>query len=240
VRNRSVTVDHLAAEAGLDIEELLIRSWDAGFDDIDDPGYVLRADEANRLRRLLGLPSPMQISRPQYWQQALGMDEASIRELLAKAGLRMSPAARTLPKGAVRVLKQHARGVRLLETPPVAPVPAVLEDASPAAQFEWKTVGNVEAQQFLSAEQVEGIHWTLVKDLAGDVDPIDPAGVRSADLLESAVHRQHTSLGRPREVSDRRDGRGGPASLWFLTTPSITGTSELRSFRCLCRLMRMD
>jgi death-on-curing family protein len=196
VRNRSVTVENLAAEAGLDVEELLIRSWDAGFEEIDDPGYVLRADEANRLRKLLGLPSPLQISRPQYWQQALGMDEASVRELLANAGLRMTPTARTLPKGAVRILKQHARGVRLLETPPVvAPEPAVLEKVVPPVEFEWKTVGNVEAQRFLSAEQVESIHWTLAKDLAGDADPIDPAGVRSANLLESAVHRQHTSLG---------------------------------------------
>jgi death-on-curing family protein len=196
VRSRSsISVQDLAVEAGLDVDELLIRSWDAGFDQIDDPSYVLRADDAIRLRRMLGLPSSMQISRPHYWQQAVGIDEAAIRELLAKAGLTMSPAARTLPKGGVRVMKQYARGVRLLDTPPVAPVPDVVQKADPKTEFEWRNVGNIEAQHFLSAEQVERIHWALAEDFARDADPIVPAGVRSADLLESAVHRQHTSLG---------------------------------------------
>jgi death-on-curing family protein len=195
MRNRSISVEDLAEEAGLDVEELLIRTWDAGFEEIDDPAFMLRAEAANRLRKTLGLPSSHQISRPQYWQQALGIDEAGIRELMAKAGLSMSPVARTLPRGGVRVLKQYARGVRLLDTPPVAPVPNGVENAVPLADFEWKTVGNIEAQRFLSAEQVEGIHRTLVEDFARDADPIVPAGVRSADLLESAVHRQHTSLG---------------------------------------------
>jgi hypothetical protein len=129
VRNRSVTIENLAAEAGLDVEELLIRSWDAGFEEIDDPGYVLRADEANRLRKLLGLPSPLQISRPQYWQQALGMDEASLRELLANAGLRMTPTARTLPKGAVRIQasgrKTGVAGTHQLSMHPFSPTGTV-------------------------------------------------------------------------------------------------------------------
>jgi hypothetical protein len=152
MRNRGITVGRLAAEAGLDVEELLIRLWDVGFEEIDDLSQFLRAADANRVRRLLGLPSSLRISRPQYWQQAFEVDEATIRELLARAGLTMNPAASTLPKGAVRVLKQHARGTRLLDTPPVVPVLTVAEEAPTPPEFEWQTIGNTPAQRFLSAE----------------------------------------------------------------------------------------
>jgi death-on-curing family protein len=146
------------------------------------------------VRRLLGLPSSSQISRPQYWQKALDIDEVGISELLAQAGLTMNRSASTLPEGAVRVLKQYARGVRLLDTPPVVPVAAVSDKSPTPPAFEWKSVGHAQAQRFLSAEQVEGIHWTLAGDLEHDADPIVPAGVMSSDLLKSAVHRQHTSF----------------------------------------------
>jgi len=46
----------------------------------------------------------------------------------------------------------------------------------------------------LSCEDVVAIHEALVADFAGSGDPISPPGVRSVDLLESAVWRQHTSL----------------------------------------------
>jgi death-on-curing protein len=47
----------------------------------------------------------------------------------------------------------------------------------------------------LSAEDVLFIHEILVRDFAMDGDPIDPPGVKSIALLESAVGRQHTAIG---------------------------------------------
>ena len=47
----------------------------------------------------------------------------------------------------------------------------------------------------LSKEDVIQIHQKLVEDFAGSVDPIDPPGIRSDALLESAVGRQHVALG---------------------------------------------
>jgi death-on-curing protein len=47
----------------------------------------------------------------------------------------------------------------------------------------------------LSVEEVLKIHEILVHDFADTLDPIAPPGVRSSALLESAVGRQHTSLG---------------------------------------------
>jgi death-on-curing family protein len=47
----------------------------------------------------------------------------------------------------------------------------------------------------LSVEEVLQIHDILVEDFAGSPDPIYPPGVKSLDLLSSAVSRQFTSLG---------------------------------------------
>src|SRR6266849_8315843 len=49
--------------------------------------------------------------------------------------------------------------------------------------------------RILSADDVLTIHDILVRDFAASADPISPSGVRSRDLLESAVGRQETSLG---------------------------------------------
>ena len=59
-------------------------------------------------------------------------------------------------------------------------------------------VGPPRANDFvaLTPPVVELIHWTLVKDYANGVDPIDPPGVRDTGLLESALSRPETSLGR--------------------------------------------
>lgn len=46
----------------------------------------------------------------------------------------------------------------------------------------------------LSCEDVIAIHEALIADFAATGDPIAPAGVRSMDLLQSALSRQHTAL----------------------------------------------
>ena len=48
----------------------------------------------------------------------------------------------------------------------------------------------------LSVEEVLRIHEILVEDFMASNDPISPAGVRSEQLLESAVSRQWTGLGQ--------------------------------------------
>ena len=57
-------------------------------------------------------------------------------------------------------------------------------------------VGHIQDElSYLTADEVEQIHWHLVRDFSRSRDPIEPPGVRSKNLLESALHRVHTSLG---------------------------------------------
>lgn len=54
----------------------------------------------------------------------------------------------------------------------------------------------------LSADDVVFIHDRLCDDFAQTADPIDPPGVRSTGLLESAVNRQHSGYGEMMKYHD--------------------------------------
>jgi len=56
--------------------------------------------------------------------------------------------------------------------------------------------------QTLSIEEILLIHEILVRDFAITRDPIDPPGVKSMALLESAIGRQHTCIGRSMKYPD--------------------------------------
>jgi prophage maintenance system killer protein len=190
---RSQSVTELAQEAGLDPEELLIRLWDLGIDVPEDLNRRLSASQTTQARNAVGLPSPNEIRRPPYWQEALGISHPELYELLRQAGISADPKARTLPKGSVKILKRAARRRTLLSTPPTEPRHTAQSDGP--SPFTWEPVGHIPARAFLDAEQVERIHLQLAKDFIGDIDPIIPSGVRDQGLLESAVSRQHTSSG---------------------------------------------
>lgn len=68
---------------------------------------------------------------------------------------------------------------------------------SPLSRLRMLPTGGYEKMelQTIEAEDVLAIHEILVSDFAASNDPISPAGVRSVDLLQSAVSRQHTSFG---------------------------------------------
>ena len=67
---------------------------------------------------------------------------------------------------------------------------------APSKEDRREIVGHrSEVMAYLTARDVEQIHQVLVSEFKKSRDPIDPPGVRSNDLLESAVFRAHTSLG---------------------------------------------
>lgn len=189
---RVLSIAELAKRSGMDPEAVLLSVWEAGLDHYRDPRDRVRRRDIDIALRAVGLPTGRDLTDPIYWMDRFGLEEEPFRELLRDLGTPMNRAARTLPKGAVAKLRRYSmRGVTGEEVAVVPEAPQV-----PVGEaFEWKTVGNRRDVRVLSEAEVEGIHWELVRDFAADKDPIDPPGVRSADLLASAVFRQHTSLG---------------------------------------------
>jgi death-on-curing family protein len=65
-----------------------------------------------------------------------------------------------------------------------------------ARRTDIPIIGNRQPLSYLSYNEVEKIHWFLVEDFIKSRDPIDPPGIRDTHLLNSALTRCQTSLGR--------------------------------------------
>jgi len=189
---RVMTIAELAKAAELDTDEALIHLWEAGLDRYQEPKDRLRRRDVDVALRAVGMPTGKDLTGPSYWMKQLKLNEEAFRQLLLELGTPMARGARTLPKGAVVKLRRYANAEA-----PTSPkeIREAREAETIAEPFEWRTVGHQREVRLLTEEEVEAIHWELVRDFAQDADPIDPPGVRTSDLLASAVFRQHTSLG---------------------------------------------
>jgi death-on-curing family protein len=191
-RNRA-TVQHLAGEASSDVDEALIALWDEGFDYVTGPNDLIRRGDVNRARRLLGLATRRELASPDHWKKLLGQNDEEFTNLLEDLGIRRLPVGGRLPKKAIHRLKTELRERGL------SPTPEEALDSQPRTEpayppFKWEIIGHERELQFLSMDQVRSIHFALVEDFRTHSDPIDPAGVRSEDLLASAVHRPQTAI----------------------------------------------
>lgn len=188
------TVSQLAAEAGLDLDEALITLWDAGFSDVNGPGDRLQRGEANRARRCLGLATRRELSSADYWAAVLSTDADALFQLLLTLGVPQPFQGGRLTKKAIVRLQAEARSRGKAPTSEEVPEgPYVLQEQH-LAPFAWTRVGHERDIRFLTAEEVERVHCAIVEDFARDPDPIAPSGVRSKNLLASAVHRPSTVL----------------------------------------------
>jgi death on curing protein len=60
----------------------------------------------------------------------------------------------------------------------------------------------IDLPAMLGCDEVERIHFILCDDFADELDPIAPSGVKSPDLLASAVSRQQVGLGNTLKYPD--------------------------------------
>jgi prophage maintenance system killer protein len=90
----------------------------------------------------------------------------------------------TAHKAARAVIRELLGGPALVR-PRVGPPAVVIEPARRSSKLH----------RTLSVDEVLFIHQRLCEDFAATSDPIDPPGVKSASLLESAVNRQESGIG---------------------------------------------
>lgn len=143
-----------------------------------------------------------------------GMDpELALLMLAESAKLNMSKASAVIPKNKIAIaevvlglaakVKEKKRLVEPNNEPqqptviPKAPPKKVLVVAPIPARVDGvPLIGRRVEIEYLNLETVENIHWFLVKEFQKTRDPIDPPGVRDKNLLNSALTRYKTSLGR--------------------------------------------
>lgn len=190
-----ITVLNLAREAGLDLDEVLVLLWDAGFSYVRGPTDSLAAGAASRARRAVGLATRRDMESPEFWQRRLGVDEAGLIRLLVQLGVDDYQAGQRLPKRTLgRLRGEDAARVKIARTEQ-----ARAESATRAPPFMWKSVGRHRDCKTLTPADVLRIHEALVQDFATSPDPIVPSGVKSEPLLASACHRPLTSNGSERK-----------------------------------------
>jgi death-on-curing family protein len=190
---KKVTVGKLAQEASLDLDEVLLILWDNGFDYVNSAGDALARGEANRARRSLGLATRRELASLAYWSRRLKKSQQDILAFLSDQGIPRPLEGNRLTKKAIRLLSVEAR---------LAQLPAIIQgavpkdgSATPSEELKWDVVGHVRPLRYLSSSEIVQIHEALADDFASGSDPIQPPGVKSQALLESAAGRPQTSLG---------------------------------------------
>lgn len=191
-KRRTWTVQGLAHASGLEPEVTLVALWAEGIEYVDEPSSRVRLDDTLRAERAVGIGGS-RARLVSYWEVELGLGRDAISAYLAEEGFTLHPRARTLPKGAIKRLgryqQAHARGI-------------VVAEPKPLEKLEWRQIGHSAVAEHLEFSEVEQIHWALERDFAAAEDPISPAGIRSADLLSSAIERPQTSfMGEPKYLT---------------------------------------
>jgi death-on-curing family protein len=204
---KSRTVKQLAQEAGVDADEVLVTLWDLNINNVLGPNDRVRRRQVDIARRALGVATRDAIRSLGYWRMVLGITPSELADLLEESGFPVSPQAQRVPQGAVSKLKVEVRrrgidpltgriGRPRLAVRDTQDAPAVADKVPQQAEvFVWRAPGHERDLRFVSVEEVEAIHFDLVQDFAASDDPMKPPGIRSKDLLASAVFRPHTSIG---------------------------------------------
>lgn len=183
---RLQTLSSICDEHELDLDESLVALWDAGFEEIDDPGSRIPPKSLRQVLSVLEVENPKDLARVDYWMDRLAMTRDELAAELSELGVPLGPRVRKLPKGAQRRLRRkhmHQRPAADAETIPAAP------------PLEWPLVDTPDQLTYLAEDDLLAIHAALVEDFKDSDDPVDPPGVRSHHLIGSTVSRQMTAHG---------------------------------------------
>ncbi len=192
----SLTVGSLAAKARVDTEQALVALWGEGLEYVDAPNSVVERRDMRAAERALGLPGAQQ-RKVSYWLREYGLERNELADLLEVLGFTLKSGTITMPRGSIRRLNSYLESTTDNMARSLEQRREVLKvDSRPvAAPFEWTAKGTARERRLLTTEEIRGIHEELERDFAEAEDPISPPGVRSVQLLESAVSRPGTSLG---------------------------------------------
>lgn len=185
-RKRS-TVAQLAQEAALEVDDALLALWDAGFEKLTKASDQLHTQEVNRARRVLGVATRRELDTPEHWQTQFGISKERLDVALKSLGVDKPYDGSRLSKKALNRLRAELRASSGTAAAVPLPVRTILPD--------WPIVGHECQLRLLSHGEILRIHEALVEDFRRAEDPIEPTGVRSDDLLASAVTRPATGIG---------------------------------------------
>lgn len=139
--------------------------------------------------------------------------ETALKFLAEKAGLKFKTDKAVIPKNRIReaqvalgispvdILSKKDKDSKEIEKPdekallPKVTIKTKLKNRALKSKVKLPIIGHVRDMEYLNWDTVEKIHYVLVVDFQRSRDPISPPGVKSKNLLYSAMTRFKTSLG---------------------------------------------
>lgn len=206
-----ISVQQLAKESNIDPIEVFFKLSEAGIKLNNERGKVPKS-KLTRARNILNLtskPIAKDSSLISTLSEKSGLSESEIRTKLIDSDVFLKKQLTRIPKN-VLTKTETVLGLRKptkrrqqkpKETEVTQTVPTKKQKAKKdkklvkRKKFNWKIVGPEQEMSYLTATDVEEIHWIIVKDFDSSKDPVDPPGIKSHNMLESAVFRPKTSLG---------------------------------------------
>ena len=189
----------------------VLESLNATNIDVAHEDHTIPRSRVTEARRELGLsPQVQDVRAISFLALRSGLSEERVRARLVDVGVLAKRRLKRVTSGRMRSAEE-ALGLR--QAGPVREEPVVARlgaDAPSPTEVAKKkrvrlarrsrtqrstVIGKEQVLEYLTAGDINQIHWILVKDFRRSKDPIDPPGVRSPQLLESAAHRPRTALG---------------------------------------------
>ncbi len=177
-------VTDLAKTAGLQIDDVLLELWNVGIEELLDGQSVIPKEKLNLARSTLGFRNVKQEQTITYWLNLTDSSFSEFKVLIEELGFEISESARRLPKNSLRKLRLKYQASSVQET-----IPPPSEDIRKHEPFTMPTIGTPRHIAFLSEDAVEEIHTILTIEFRHSNDPVFPVGVKSRNLLSSAVNR---------------------------------------------------
>jgi death-on-curing family protein len=187
------TVIHIANEYNCEVDEVLIKLWDLGFDEINGPKDIIKGKLYNKVRKALNLPTKRDFINPEFWKNKLNMNDEELHSFLLEKNIIKSRNSRTIPRRAIKKLKAELCKI-IKEYPQIFYTTEGREiPHKEIPKLNWRIIGHEKDIRYLTTEEVKNIHFELVKDFDSKDDPIIPSGISDKRLLNSALFRPHTS-----------------------------------------------
>ncbi len=165
---------------------------------ITSPTQIIFRQDLHTARVALGLSHSRQkidLCLIQNLSERAGVSEIEARDRLVKAGLLAKRCLKRVPHHTLTKVEEFL-GLRPKKQSTSTSSPSVTpkkEKRKPKPP--WPTVGRPQELIYLKPEDVLDFHYVLVRDFAKSKNPIYMPGPRSRTYLDSAIHRQRTSLG---------------------------------------------
>lgn len=190
------SIQELANEADLEIEEALIKLWDGGLGEVRGSKDMLVGSKLLKARKILLLPLKKDLRTPTHWQNYYGLSKEEFEILLLELNINLSDKQSKLPQGSVKKLISYLNKSNTTKSVSnqITEAPTV-QELKNFEELKWESIGHEKESRKLTFEEIIAIHNVLVDDFISQADPINPPGPRDENLIQSAVYRQFTCMG---------------------------------------------